>query len=141
MRLQWTRTDAEDKPFSPAQCDLGRKPQGMPTGYWRFVQRARWVSWLGLVLAGMGGLMGVRMVILPGANVGELQAWLMISCGVAGALVCAVTPGLMKRRFLRKLHASGYALCLACGYRLSGLPPEHRCPECGEDFELANVQA
>lgn len=27
--------------------------------------------------------------------------------------------------------------CLNCGYNLTGLPPEHRCPECGQAYDAS----
>ena len=140
MKWQWTRTDAEDKPFTLWALALGRKPQGMPEAYWCFLRRAWPVFWLGIVLVAIGGLMGVRLVFRGGRSIGELQEWVMSCCVIAGALVAGVTPVLLKRRFRRKLNASGYALCLRCGYRLDGLPAKHKCPECGEEFDVANVK-
>ncbi len=43
-------------------------------------------------------------------------------------------------KFVADLRANDFAHCLECGYSLKGLPAKHKCPECGNDFDIAMVQ-
>jgi len=39
----------------------------------------------------------------------------------------------------KHLRPHGGLICLRCHYPLTSLPPEGRCPECGLEFEAADV--
>lgn len=40
----------------------------------------------------------------------------------------------------REAEANDCRLCLRCGYCLTGLPDQHRCPECGTPYEIEQVK-
>lgn len=77
--------------------------------------------------------------------------WLRVSSPMAGGIAGGVVGmgatacvAVFSRRTLRR-HARdllwhyGVPVCHACGYSLVNLPGE-RCPECGEAFDLAQVE-
>lgn len=39
-----------------------------------------------------------------------------------------------------KLEKLNFEVCPNCEYPLKGLPPEHRCPECGAPYEIGRVR-
>lgn len=45
------------------------------------------------------------------------------------------------RKLLRHVKEANFAACLHCGYNLGGLPEKHVCPECGVEYNLADVKA
>ncbi|MDP6479929.1 MAG: hypothetical protein QGI75_07775 [Phycisphaerales bacterium] len=51
-----------------------------------------------------------------------------IIAGMGGFLLVAI---LWKRRWRRRARRASFLLCLDCGYRLTQVPPEGLCPECG----------
>ncbi len=40
----------------------------------------------------------------------------------------------------RRIAAAGYRLCLRCYYPLDPNEPQGRCPECGDAYELSDVE-
>ena len=46
-----------------------------------------------------------------------------------------------KRIYVERLREARFEICLECGYSLSGLPEEGRCPECGEQYQKTGVVA
>lgn len=70
--------------------------------------------------------------------VGGLTGFLVGGSAGYGANVVFRRP---LRRYLRNvLVEKGVPICLPCGYDLRGLP-EPRCPECGEPFDRALLEA
>ncbi|MCA9257215.1 MAG: hypothetical protein KDA33_16330 [Phycisphaerales bacterium] len=47
----------------------------------------------------------------------------------------AIFVAVRYRRIVRLARTAGYDLCPNCMYRLTGLPTEHTCPECGNMYE------
>ena len=44
-------------------------------------------------------------------------------------------------RFVRRLRALEYRMCLRCGYSLVHLPSRHICPECGLAYDAAELRS
>lgn len=55
-------------------------------------------------------------------------------------LILSIT-GIAILRRKRWRFSNSAPLCTYCGYNLTGLPDGHRCPECGETFNLAECLA
>ncbi len=47
---------------------------------------------------------------------------------------------LRTRLVYKKLERLNFEACLNCEYPLKGLPPKHRCPECGNPYEIEVVR-
>ena len=39
-----------------------------------------------------------------------------------------------------RVRRHDYKLCVQCGYDLRGQNPQDRCPECGREFDIDQVQ-
>jgi len=63
-------------------------------------------------------------------------SFLFISAG----MLMAVWMGRKINRLITQAHKTKYALCIECGYCLTGLPDQHRCPECGIPYEIEQVK-
>jgi hypothetical protein len=45
----------------------------------------------------------------------------------------------LSRRYRKTVIARGFDVCCRCGFHLKGLPPQHRCPECGTEYDIERV--
>jgi len=112
-----------------------RRPQSVPKP---FFDRVRWYQRaIVFVVVGALGLFGVSFIfdlriVTPLLNL-IMQGTLFI--------LWFVWPRIEFRRMSRELEGQKYELCLGCAYPLKGLPANHRCPECGREFRLEDVQA
>ncbi len=60
---------------------------------------------------------------------------------IGAAISLALVPRMLFRSFRTRLADNNLALCMNCGYALEGLPEAHKCPECGEGYDLTRVRA
>ena len=123
-----------------------RPPVGMPNGMWT---RVGWYRMLGALAVGglvvllffhlLGGLELVGIATLP-AGVSEFSGRWVIALAIPLFVILGILPRLAKKRFGRYLQRCDYLVCTECGYNLRGLPTEHKCPECGVRFDLAEIR-
>ena len=45
------------------------------------------------------------------------------------------------RAVVRAARSVGWSMCERCGYDLRGLPEDHKCPECGQQYDLNKTRA
>lgn len=45
------------------------------------------------------------------------------------------------RKFARRVSEEEYMCCVRCGYSLRGLPTEHKCPECGQEYDALSLRS
>ncbi len=110
-------------------------PQGMPPALWSHLRPLRVLCGCTLILLGVGAVAFVLESTI--ARYGLLSA-LIINCFLA-----PMTPYYAKRRlrrFAQEIIDDNLERCLECGYPLKGLPEKHRCPECGEPYNIAVVK-
>ncbi len=110
-----------------------------PTTYWgrpipppALRRQVRWIKFSG---AGIALIMaaGVLLIWPWGLGLVELIA--------IGFIICVhLAVRIHVRRFARATVAADFARCLICGYRLTSLPEQSRCPECGTGYRLEKVQ-
>jgi hypothetical protein len=122
-----------------------RPPQGLPPATWNLIWPYRIVGLtaaLGLILAGLlqlgvalmlAGKLSPRLLVI-------LKPWVM-PLAVSSIILLAVAHRLAIRALARILYKRSWAVCMACGYSLQGLPESYRCPECGTSFELHETRS
>ena len=67
-------------------------------------------------------------------------------CTVSFLILCTMVylfwraPDAINRRLHREVLKAHYQACTQCGYCLHGLPAEHKCPECGNDYDFDSLE-
>jgi len=54
-------------------------------------------------------------------------------------LLWSIARRKLKSRFEMRLEKYNNKICIYCGYPLEGLPDEHQCPECGQQYNIERV--
>lgn len=136
----------------PGYRYLSRKPPpGTPLAYWRSIRRVR-VTLMGMTIVNLmiGGSLMV-MVILIGVT-GQISVPMRICEQYNGFLLLALwglcvvavyrwLPGTQRRRWVAFLRQHDCEVCSHCGYVLSRLPAQHKCPECGSAYEIERLRS
>jgi predicted RNA-binding Zn-ribbon protein involved in translation (DUF1610 family) len=131
-----------------------RPPKGVPRALWMHLRPLRL-----LVIPVLMMMLSAPIAIFASVMVGRSQvgrippppppAWLAFSSNWSPAVLLlsssalGIIPYLAKRRlrrFEREIITDDLQRCLACGYPLKGLPERHRCPECGEPYDMVFVR-
>lgn len=114
----------------------GKRPKGMQSGMWASFLRYRVYG--GMVAAGM--VVCFILSVLGGLQMHSFSFWTFHSIFWPCMIVQAMIPRFAVGRIVRKLIRQDFAQCFECGYCLTGLPEQHRCPECGARYELKHVR-
>jgi len=138
----WGPKDSLDRRYNPLRLFVGRRPAGMPPAYWQRLKRIRVLVGLAVAILWSGGAVGVllivdRIVYLP-VDVNVSLCGMIAAC-LLGAGLLETIPWIVKRRFCKWLRKHEYRVCTECGYLLGGLPEEHRCPECGVEYKMEDI--
>ena len=95
------------------------------------------MSYLALLALWTMGSLTVVYDVVPALEgmvpffLGQVSGVLLTMGVLVGFRLCLLSGA--RRRALRKvLHAHGYPICGRCGYNLTGLELDWRCPECGD---------
>lgn len=89
-----------------------------------------------------GGLLGSLLIYLVGKLTGMwfIRPWMTFIWGALTYAWIFILPQVVVRRYARTLRDSDFRVCADCGHALTGLPSEHRCPECGKQFEAEKLR-
>ena len=121
-------------------------PKGMPPAEWKSIRRPLWpilVTFMAMLTpcvivllyeAASAGLIS-KSVLPPRRNMAYVGL-----APIAGCVFMVAIPTKRQRRFHEALRLLQYEACLQCGYDLRGLPNVHQCPECGTEYEKAEVR-
>lgn len=124
---------------------LFRRPKKVPGAYWHWLQR--WTSasvvwfrlWAAILSACLALMLANLALLLSGSEALARPPWLM---GLF-IVVFLFQPLLVGRRpkfaFAREIIEHGGMICYECGYCLTDLPDEHKCPECGAPYTKADL--
>lgn len=107
-----------------------------PDAVWRFMFGVRIMFYL--IVVGTALLIAVMFIGMANGWFRISYWWMLIPCvlGVATRLYAYWTL----KRLVRSIEESGFHLCLNCGYCLYGLHSNHFCPECGNAYEIEQVE-
>ena len=120
--------------ISAMQILLNRRPESVPPAYWKSLLWMRFCALL-YVVAWLG--YGVCAFVLIANRTSTLI--FLILWGVL-MLILDLGPRWVQKQLRKKVVANNYQVCTYCGYGLCKLPAEHRCPECGNQYDLCRVR-
>ena len=119
--------------------NVGAPHSEYPTTYWgkpipppAFRRQVRWIWFTG---AGVALVVAAGVLLIWPWELGLVE-WVAIGFIASAHLAIKIHV----RRFARATVAADFARCLVCGYRLTGLPEEGRCPECGTEYRVDDVR-
>jgi len=135
----------QSKNIRPFHLLTGRCPKGVPHGAWEVIKIPGWIAWMLLSPSVITALLAVfrqlqtcgylKLSFSPTSQTLIQMSVLTVLC----AVVLGAIPVIRVRSFRRRLRKDHGYLCTECGYRLTGLPSAHACPECGLAFERHEV--
>lgn len=125
----------------PIHLALNRKPREIPDLCWKWTTENLGVlhRWSARCLFLMYlGVMVFEIYMNQASALRISSAIMMLTL----LYVCVIEffIGRSVRRFNDMVAMSGHMLCVGCGYDLSGLPEEHKCPECGQDYIASELR-
>lgn len=130
--------DGENRPSEPVRTPLG-DPSSDPVTQW---YRPSWRD--GLRYVGYRWIFltpAVALVVLAVAVVWHpsLATWILRFGYKLITVVAGVAAWLFGHVIRQAAQARKEPFCIFCGYNLTGLPDNHRCPECGRPYTWAMI--
>lgn len=131
------------KRFSLLRLSLGTAPKGLSAELWRAVASLRRycqivVVVLAVLSLGLIALLGIRPSFVLHAPL--LAKLFVLGFGISLAALTSRIIRLWKKRIAEIVVDRGFRFCVGCGYELSGLASEGRCPECGAQYEVSDLR-
>jgi len=140
--------------ISPYKYLFPRPPKGVPKALWERLRPLRLFIIPVLTVIYAAAIIMIGSFVLEMRRTGRFPlapppAWqrtlryIFPSAALLGSVGTTLLPYLARRRlrrFEREILADNSERCLECGYPLKGLPDKHRCPECGEPYDIATVK-
>ena len=126
----------------PIRLLLPKPPKGVPRACWEQLRTRRCLI---LTFSLIPLALWLVQLLLPGnswwaKSFDNLSPYIWVLV----LIVCSIAaPRAMRQaiqRFEAEVRSSHLQNCLQCGYSLKGLPDKHRCPECGEPYNIAVVK-
>ncbi len=137
------RVDELDYSYSWWRLLSHRPAPGVPGAYWLVLRRANAII-VPVVMVNLVAIVGPLYIIINSGRISSrVTLTLLVSSNVAMCVFAAVMhffPRIMKRRYVKRLCAADFLICIDCGYSLAGLPDDHICPECGNAYELPRMR-
>ncbi len=153
VRRAWGNSFADGSPRLELGLSAGTSGEGTGSGYaalsqgerskehavhGRFTETLRVARWL--LIPYVLGIVAMSVTVFnikPTSN--DMFLILMTAIGISLVLGMALTY-FSARKLARKLRAGDGKFCIHCGYNLNDLGETGNCPECGDPFEIAEVQ-
>lgn len=121
-----------------------RVPRGVPGGFWGSIKGLKMLLRVTFLLLLLSALVFFGGLLFPGIQVFQpLQKFSLLCLALSGVVNgCAAMYGLRAAhgRFGTFLVENSWFVCFQCGYLLEGLPPCHRCPECGQPYHRSELE-
>jgi len=112
-------------------------PKKQPRAYWCSLQPLRWKC---LIVEGMTYILGLPLIIYVTFIGAGWSLFIIFPAGLLGTTAWGFISERALKRFVEKLKANEWLLCIECGYSLQGLPTQHDCPECGFSYDVTELR-
>lgn len=133
------------EPYKLIHILSGKPPTQVPMAFWRYTALLR--SFLKLCFFLTLLLLSFTIILLitntaVGVRILERAGFVIIGI-ITGVQGVAYFYGFRYAAggYQRFLRAHNWSVCPHCGYVLQSLPAVHKCPECGEPYDLDSVQS
>jgi len=124
---------------------LNRPPRDTPPAFWKSIVRIKRVLRVtSALIVSMAGIIVVGTIVSDSFTRRRIERFGFVILGTSLVVHVAVYAcGVRKARgeFARFLEQHAGKVCTTCGYVLTGLPAESRCPECGDHYLVSHVVA
>lgn len=84
------------------------------------------------------GISGVSLLISNDWD--RVLEWFMVFLILMVALVISFVPRRLTHSLRMYMEAHNWCVCPSCGYLLDDTLPQHRCPECGRQYDVASLR-
>ncbi len=122
----------------PDPSDKNIRGQVVLKPFWR--RRRLAVAWI--ATAGLGVIGAIFLFGLEPSSPRFSDAIGLVLCVITFVFVFLhiVLDDKARRKFVARVADDEYRVCPQCGYLLSGLPDQGKCPECGRGYSIEELE-